>query len=131
MDWNQARAQYERDGFLLPDFRVSQETVSAIASAHDRLITTHPRFSKYCPGLLYFDLEFIDLARDPQILGMVEAMIGPDIILWNMSLFAKPPREGRRVPWHQDGEYWEMRPLATCTVWMRSMIQQSKMAACA
>ena len=22
------------------------------------------------------------------------------------------------VPWHQDGQYWPIRPLATCTVWV-------------
>ncbi|MDG2481326.1 MAG: phytanoyl-CoA dioxygenase family protein [Alphaproteobacteria bacterium] len=118
MDWNQARAQYERDSFLLPDFRVSQETLSAISDAHERLIKRHPRVSEYCPALLDFDLEFLDFARDPMILDMFEAMIGPDIILWNMSFFAKPAHTGRRIPWHQDGEYWEMRPLATCTVWI-------------
>jgi len=40
------------------------------------------------------------------------------VALWNMSFFAKPASNGRKVPWHQDGEYWPVRPLATCTVWL-------------
>ena len=54
---------------------------------------------------------------DPQILDMVEQLIGPDIALWNMSFFAKPPG-GKKTPMHQDGEYWLIVPLATCTVWI-------------
>ena len=45
-------------------------------------------------------------------------MIGDDIALWNSSFFAKPARVGNKTPWHQDGEYWPIRPLATCTVWI-------------
>jgi len=30
----------------------------------------------------------------------------------------KPPEEGYETPWHQDGQYWPIRPLATCTVWV-------------
>ena len=25
---------------------------------------------------------------------------------------------GHATPWHQDGQYWPIRPLATCTVWL-------------
>jgi ectoine hydroxylase-related dioxygenase (phytanoyl-CoA dioxygenase family) len=49
---------------------------------------------------------------------MVAQLIGPDIALWNMSLFGKPAYDGKATPWHQDGEYWPIRPLATCSVWI-------------
>ena len=41
-----------------------------------------------------------------------------DFALWNSSFFAKPAVNGQATPWHQDGEYWPIRPLATCTVWV-------------
>ena len=47
---------------------------------------------------------------------MVEQLIGPDIILWGSQLFCKPAGDGRLVPWHQDGQYWPLDPLATVTV---------------
>ena len=25
---------------------------------------------------------------------------------------------GSKTPWHQDGEYWPIRPLVTCSVWI-------------
>ena len=36
----------------------------------------------------------------------------------NSSLFPKPAHNGLTTPWHQDGEYWPIRPLETCTVWL-------------
>ena len=47
---------------------------------------------------------------------MVEQLIGPDIILWGSQLFCKPAGHGMAVPWHQDGQYWPIDPLATVTV---------------
>lgn len=49
---------------------------------------------------------------------MVGQLIGPDFALWNSSFFAKPANGGHATPWHQDGEYWPITPLATCTVWI-------------
>ena len=53
-----------------------------------------------------------------RILDMVAQLIGEDICLWNMSFFAKPALNGKKTPFHQDGEYWPIQPLATCTVWI-------------
>ena len=40
------------------------------------------------------------------------------MILWGSQLFCKPAGTGLPVPWHQDGHFWPIRPLATCTVWL-------------
>jgi nitrile hydratase accessory protein len=62
--------------------------------------------------------DFLDLARDPQIVELVSDVIGEDVILWGCHVFCKLPGEGYETPWHQDGHYWPIRPLATCTVWI-------------
>jgi ectoine hydroxylase-related dioxygenase (phytanoyl-CoA dioxygenase family) len=59
---------------------------------------------------------FLDFCQFPEILDMVEQLIGPDIVLWGSMLFCKPAGVGRAVPWHQDGQYWPLDPLATVTV---------------
>src|SRR4029450_12093529 len=41
-----------------------------------------------------------------------------DVILWGCHVFCKPANEGYETPWHQDGHYWPIRPLANCTVWV-------------
>jgi hypothetical protein len=61
---------------------------------------------------------FLQLARAPGILDMVEQLIGPDIVLWGCQVFCKPPSDGQEVPWHQDGRYCPIRPMATVTVWV-------------
>ena len=65
---------------------------------------------------------FLDLARDPALVELVSGVIGDDLILWGAQVFCKPASGGFETPWHQDGHYWPIRPLATCTVcgWCRS-----------
>ena len=109
---------YREQGYVVPDFRLPDDTVNAIRAHHERLLSSHPEFVDYCPALLIHDTGFLNYARNDEILDMVEQLIGPDIALWNQSFFAKPAQVGTRTPWHQDGEYWPMRPLATCSVWI-------------
>jgi ectoine hydroxylase-related dioxygenase (phytanoyl-CoA dioxygenase family) len=49
---------------------------------------------------------------------MVAQLIGDGVILWGCHFFCKPGGDGYETPWHQDGHYWPIRPLATCTVWI-------------
>jgi len=111
-------AEYHEKGYVVPDYRLSDETLVAIRRDHDRLLAAHPDFRDNCSALLSHDMAFLNYARDPKILDMAEQLIGPDIALWNMSFFAKPAINGKKTPFHQDGEYWPIRPLATCTVWI-------------
>ena len=111
-------AQYRDKGYVVPDYRLSDETLESIKKDHDRLLARYPSFRDNCSALLSYDLSFLNYARDPKILDMAEQLIGPDIALWNMSFFAKPALNGKKTPYHQDGEYWPIRPLATCTVWI-------------
>lgn len=110
--------QYERDGYVTPDFRLPESVLEEIRAAHARLVERHPEFGDYCSALLAYDTWYLTVARMPEILDLVEQVIGPDIALWNSSFFAKPAKVGTRTPWHQDGEYWPIEPLATCTVWI-------------
>jgi len=109
---------YYRNGFLIPNFRFPMTVIEEIRAAHTRFVEKFPEFIDYCPALLDHDLSFLNYARFPDVLDMVAQILGDDISLWNSSLFAKPARKGRKTPWHQDGEYWPIRPLATCTVWI-------------
>jgi ectoine hydroxylase-related dioxygenase (phytanoyl-CoA dioxygenase family) len=113
----QVKAYRER-GYVKADFRLSASVLEDLRADQKRLVAREPRFRDLCPNLLTHDLRFLEIARTPEILEMVEQLIGPDFALWNSSLFAKPAFDGQRTPWHQDGQYWPIRPLATCTVWI-------------
>ena len=110
--------QYHEHGYVTPDFRLGDDVLDEIRAGHDRLLARQPQFADYCPALLAYDAGFLNVARLPPILDMVEQLIGADFALWNSSFFAKPAKVGSRTPWHQDGEYWPIRPLATCSVWI-------------
>ncbi len=111
-------AQYHDKGYVVPDYRLPEETLARIRTDHSQLLVKHPEFRDNCPALLRYDMRFLNYALDPAILEMAAQLIGPDICLWNMSFFAKPALNGMRTPYHQDGEYWPIQPLATCTVWI-------------
>ena len=109
---------YHSKGYVVPEFRLDNGTLDTIKGHHERLTSRRPEFQDYCPSVLAYDLAFLNYARVPEILDMVEQVLGNDFALWNSSFFAKPAHNGRATPWHQDGEYWPIRPVATCTVWI-------------
>ena len=90
-------ARYHRDGYVVPDFRVPEETLAAIRARHAALLEREPQFHDYCPMLLDYDLGFLDYCDNAPILDMVSQLIGSDIALWNTSFFAKPAFSGKRT----------------------------------
>ena len=110
--------QYKTDGYVVPDYRVPSEILDSIDAKTDSFIAKNPQFRDNCSALLRQDISFANFCFAPGILDMASQLIGSDIALWNMSLFGKPANDGKATPWHQDGEYWPIRPLATCSVWV-------------
>lgn len=121
-------AHYTRDGYVIPAFRLGSDKVDRLRGTLDRLIADNPgvRPEKLVSAHVEGDngegvkgsAAFLELARDPDILGLVVKVLGPDVILWGCHVFCKPGGDGYETPWHQDGHYWPIRPLATCTVWV-------------
>ena len=110
--------QYENDGYVVPDFKMPEDTLNKIEERHDELLKKHQEFKNYCPAILHYDESFLEFCKNEIILNYVEQILGSDYALWNSSFFAKPANNGHATPWHQDGQYWPIRPLATCTVWL-------------
>ena len=110
--------KYKNDGYVIPDFKMPEEVLLKIEKRHTHLLNKHPEFKNYCPAILSYDEGFLDFCKNEKILDYVSQLIGPDFALWNSSFFAKPAIDGHATPWHQDGQYWPIRPLATCTVWL-------------
>ena len=119
---------YRREGYVIPSFRLAPTRVDALRATLDRLIADNPGVRPEKLVSAHIDGEndegvkgsrdFLDLARDPEIVDMVAQLIGDDVILWGCHVFCKPGGDGYETPWHQDGHYWPIRPLATCTVWI-------------
>ena len=101
---------YHTQGFVIPDFRLDKETLDTIKGHHERLITRLPEFRDYCPSVLAYDLAFLNFARIPEILEMVEQVLGGHFALWNSSFFAKPAINGRLKAFETTGFKRSYRP---------------------
>ncbi|MDE0023252.1 MAG: phytanoyl-CoA dioxygenase family protein [Spirochaetaceae bacterium] len=120
-------AAFRSDGIVVPRHVLPAAELALLRTALDRLITDNPgvRPEKLVSAHLEHGTEgvrgnrvFLDIAHHDAVLDAVAQLIGPDIILWGCQVFAKPGGDGMEVPWHQDGQYWPIRPLATCTAWI-------------
>ena len=119
-------ARYHEDGYVVPRCRLPESLMVRIRASLDRLIAENPgRRPEHLvlrwgggANALPTDAEFLDYVRTPEFLDLVGQLLGPDLICWGAHVFCKPAGDGLEVPWHQDGEYWPIRPLATCTVWL-------------
>lgn len=55
-------------------------------------------------------LRFVnEIVHNERILDAVEAVIGPDILVWGSTFFIKEPRTTGFVSWHQDLRYWGLK----------------------
>ncbi len=121
-------AVYRRDGYVVPSFRLATDKVDRLRATLDKLIADNPdvRPEKLVSAHVDGDngegvkgsTDFLRLAQDPDIIDLVAGVLGPDVILWGCHVFCKPGGTGYETPWHQDGHYWPIRPLATCTAWV-------------
>ena len=120
--------QFEANGFVVPNYRLSPAKLSRLQGLAADLIDANPEFVHQplsCPHIagsgpqqLAATSGWLDYPTDPEILDMVCQLIGPNLILWGTTLFNKPAQTGRGIPWHRDGRYWPIEPLATTSVWI-------------
>ena len=59
-----------------------------------------------------------ELMRHASILDLVEAVIGPDILVFHTTVWLKPPRNENYVPWRQDATYFGLAPFEHITAWV-------------
>ena len=121
-------AHYQSEGWVVPQFALAPRAWPQLRDALDQLLRDNPgvRPEKLVSAHIEGDngegvrgsRHFLELAQDPQIVELVSGVIGDDVILWGCHVFCKPAHEGYETPWHQDGHYWPIRPLANCTVWV-------------
>ena len=96
---------YRDDGYYFPldvmsdsDAALHCERLDAFEAQHGPM---HYRVKPY----LIFKSAF-EIASHPQLLDAVEAVIGPDILLWDCGYVIKEPHSESFFSWHQDLPYW-------------------------
>ena len=119
---------FREEGFVTPRFRLDADLLERLRGSVETLIDNNPDVrpeqlvgahikNSDDTGVRGQD-DLLEFAQHPDLLDVAEQIVGPDIIFWGSQVFSKPPGDGMAIPWHQDGQYWPMRPLATVTVWI-------------
>ena len=58
------------------------------------------------------------LVRHPRILDAVEAILGPNLLVWSSTFFTKEANDPAYVSWHQDSTYWGLSAPDVVTAWV-------------
>ena len=112
-----AQARFQRDGYLAPvpilspaEARAHRRRLEAAEAAHGAL---HYRVKPY---LVFGSAR--EIATNPRLLDAVEAVLGPDILLWDSAYVIKEPGHATFVSWHQDLTYWGLDSDRMVTAWV-------------
>ena len=65
-------SDYKENGYIIPDFQLSNQVIDEISELYDRLLNKKPEFKNFCPNVLKYDLGFLNFARIPELLDLVE-----------------------------------------------------------
>jgi non-heme Fe2+,alpha-ketoglutarate-dependent halogenase len=102
--------RYHHAGYLSP--LVAFDAAQARA-CRDRLEDGERRFG-LAPEQrrkMHLYLSWVDqIVRHPRVLDAVERLIGPDILVYHLTLWLKEPRTEAFVSWHQDSTYFGLDP---------------------
>lgn len=110
---------YETDGFL-SGLRVVNETQALEYQKEYEALENRLGREECQTGLLdrHFEERFIwEIAANPNVLDVVESLIGPDILLLATHFFSKYGPSDKFVAWHQDVTYWGLEPPISITAW--------------
>lgn len=112
--------RYREDGVLFPIPALSPAEVAGFRDAFFGLETRlggKPSARQLSQTHLYFRWAY-DLATHPGVLDAVEDVLGPNILIWTVSVFPKHAPDPAYVSWHQDGTYWGLTSTQVATAWI-------------
>lgn len=137
MTIGQRKETYDRDGFLKIDQLFTEERMREIESQLSNYMRdVVPRLSAedvvYEPEpdetgrktirnlwrMEHHSDYFAELARDADLLELVGRLVNGEPHLMAVELFAKPPKVGSPVPYHQDNAYFNYTPPDVLTCWI-------------
>jgi len=117
MDLKTLAADYDRDGYI-GGVPILNET--EVAEHRTALETAEAR-----QGQLHFKAKLhtvmtspLAMATDPRVLDVVEALIGPDILLYDVTYIIKEAGAASHVSWHLDLTYWGLSDDTQVSMWL-------------
>jgi hypothetical protein len=113
-------AQYNKDGFFAPARVMSANDTLAFRRKFEAYEAAHEGWYEMSKGQKLYLLQTWarDLAKHPKILDAVEDVMGPNLMVWGLSLFIKDAGSPNYVSWHQDSTYWGLSKPNVTTAWI-------------
>lgn len=113
-------SDYQENGFAAPIRVLSPEQAGGLRDEVDRLRHAQPSDAGHFLGTNCHLLlpSFYDLALSEPVLDAVEAVLGPNLLVWSSGFFLKDPGDEKFVSWHQDSTYWGLEPPEITTAWI-------------
>ena len=112
--------RYRDQGFLCPvPALTSAEAAQCMRELEDLESRNGRNVLKSIRGKGHLiSLSLYKLVCHPAILDLVESIVGPNILVWNSSLFLKEPGDPAYVQWHQDVYDFGANSDAVVSVWV-------------
>ena len=112
--------QYRRDGYVSPVRAFTAEEAQAYRA---RLEQSEREFGPLTVGQSGSKTHVLfswadEIVRGKALLDAVEDLIGPDILIYQLTMWIKPARDDAIVDWHQDASYFGLEPLEHVTAWV-------------
>jgi ectoine hydroxylase-related dioxygenase (phytanoyl-CoA dioxygenase family) len=115
--------RFRRDGHLILDRQLfSTDKLARLQGIFtEHLSAKGAKLSDELDTPHWEDSRLLEFLLAPEVLDVVEPIIGPDIMLWSSHFISKDPHTGRATPWHEDSAYWKGRLSrydSIVTVWL-------------
>jgi ectoine hydroxylase-related dioxygenase (phytanoyl-CoA dioxygenase family) len=112
--------QFQTDGYVLFREQVfSPEKFSSLAGIFEEMLIKYGADNLDTPH--FRDERLMEFLFAPEVIALVEPLIGPNIGLWSSHFICKPAGVGKATPWHEDSSYWNGRLSSMeniVTVWL-------------
>ncbi|MGI9334257.1 MAG: phytanoyl-CoA dioxygenase family protein [Gammaproteobacteria bacterium] len=120
-----AATAFVNDGFVFPMRAISGAEAADAVREIESIEARNPNMDQRTRDheVLRFKshlrFPFLDcIAHSTAVLDAVEALIGPDILIWSSSVFIKEPGDGTYFGWHQDSCTYELEGDELITAWI-------------
>jgi hypothetical protein len=112
---------YNEQGYVMPFNALEDAEARELRAFFDGVLAAFIELGRTSYSINTAHLRFAriyQLVQHPKIVDAVADLLGPNVVCWGAHFFCKMPRDGKRVPWHQDSTYWPLSPTKTVTVWL-------------
>jgi non-heme Fe2+,alpha-ketoglutarate-dependent halogenase len=111
---------YKRDGFVSPVCVLDDKEVADYRARFEAYESENGGWYELSKGQKLYLIQTwaAELASHPKVLDGVEDILGPDLMVWGLSLFVKEAGAPGYVSWHQDSTYWGLSKPQVATAWI-------------